>query len=1438
MFARTVKITIATILLSCLAVTISNAEPDTLWTKTFGGTGFEKGYSVQQTGDDGYIIAGYTFSFGAGNADVYLIKTDASGTEQWSQTYGDSLNDYGYSVQITSDDGYIIVGYTSSFGAGNAEVYLIKVDASGTEQWSQTYGEDNIWAEGNSVQQTIDGGYIIAGRTRLSSTEPSDVYLIKTNASGNELWSQTYGGSGEEEGESVQQTSDGGYIIAGRTRSFGPGAQAVYLIKTDSFGTEQWSQTFGGSSYDSGKSVKQTLDGGYIVVGETHPGPQDYDVYVIKTDASGDTLWTKTFGGGETEIGLSIQPTNDYGYIITGFTNSFGAGYADVWLIRMEPDIPPTYGTISGLITDSLDWAPVEGANVMATGGYHDPDGSDETGLYEIFVPPGLGYSVTAYRYGYETKTIPGINIEIGSWNPLDFELNPADPDLVITTLSPDPNPPVSTIEQGGTLWRHYQIIDDSTETPQGGIEIWVDYGEIIPEPSDVDGIVSIGIPSSDVGIGSVGETETFAITHLNGIYIPEGEQIEFDCEVTDRLYSRIWANNMFVNAGVSWVGVEVARGSEVELQECGGIGILGDSLLVKRQGRESGSLSWGVGTPVQVQIGPVQGGASAGLEGGIAVLTEDAYKFDHLIISDLEAVAQYILFADGNFGLLDATLIDLLAYLETWFTGQSTLDNAYRYDKKAIDVLRSAKGNAALGYITSQYDAGIGAAVNVGIEGHSILGYQCPSHVSECRLSGSLTAAANGAAFLNPYSSSIYTSEFTEKLNLGGGSAGVTLGLELATIWNLSPVYWKNYEFVFDWSYITGSIGTEEKTTYIIDGSDVYETLAQIGDLAESLNQILLSGDSTEIGNTTFDQILYNGFIALGELQESSINPPVVEYSTVSGEISEVSSFPLNLGVTITGEKTLSVKVGGGSTFKQHDRKVSERGSWYRGKHLPLEKYDDNPQVPILYPTVVDTILCKVPWYVKAAAYVLTFLSPFMDDSTYALGNGSSIYFSDNAWPQGVDELTVASWGWWGSDPGTLSSEIDERSRQIRARIRDDARSIYGMDYGIGGFYQFEPLGTALLDSVSLTIAYQDSEVVEIDESTLKMYWEDKENHRWSLVGGVVDEANNTVTAEIEELQVFTLAPTLPSGDFSLIPDPPSIPADSMTVCTVISTTIMNNDSTMVEDGTLFTVSSSTGEIITPDADTTETGIQVETVNGIIEFDLIAWSIAYDATVTATSFYGTAEADTVVDFTDDVVPAPPTLINVIDYGEEIDVQWLPNSESDLAGYKIYYDMDASGPPYEGIATIFGQPSPVLVGVDTMRTLTGMFADSTYYVALTAFDISGNESDYSNEMSPSPAGFNPNNTESIIPTEYSLDQNYPNPFNPYTTISFGLPKAGQVELTLYNILGQQVTRLIDGYRNAGYHEVTWDASTLASGIYFYRIEAGDFVSVGKMVLMK
>jgi hypothetical protein len=319
-----------------LLVSTTAAGPgDTLWTRTYGGASLDWGRCVSLTSDGGYIIAGMTWSFGAGREDVYLVKTDSDGDTLWTRTYGGSDHDGGYSVQQTSDGGYIIAGYTESFGAGETDAWLLKTDSSGDTLWTRTYWGWRSEA-GNSVQQTSDGGYIIAGYAERLGVG-ADVGLLKADSSGNTLWTRTYGGSSDDKGYSAQLTSDGGYIIAGDTWSFGAGRSDVYLLKTDSSGDTLWTRTYGGTGSDRGYSVQQTSDGGYIIAGETESfGAGDDDVYLVKSDSKGNTLWTCTYGGRGYDRGRSVQQTSDGGYIIAGYTNSFGAGNTDFWLLKTD----------------------------------------------------------------------------------------------------------------------------------------------------------------------------------------------------------------------------------------------------------------------------------------------------------------------------------------------------------------------------------------------------------------------------------------------------------------------------------------------------------------------------------------------------------------------------------------------------------------------------------------------------------------------------------------------------------------------------------------------------------------------------------------------------------------------------------------------------------------------------------------------------------------------------------------------------------------------------------------------------------------------------------------------------------------------------------------------------------------------------------------------
>lgn len=394
------KIAIGVIALTILfLVSDSGAIPSEQWNKTFGGPENDGAAFIQYTLDGGYLIGGYTLSFESGNTDAWLIKVDINGNMQWNKTFGGPNEDEVYSIQQSSDDGYIMVGrtehsvlnnnlwiisidekgnmlwdnsiggksddwafstystsdggqaiagVTTSFGAGSSDVWLIKIDKDGHEQWNKTFGGTN-WDEGDSVQQTSEGGYILTGITEAETNPPyqiligGDAWLIKTDAGGNQQWSKKFGGRNMDWTISIQQTTDGGYVLTGGTNTYGAGGADIWLIKTDEMGKEQWSRTFGGKGYDFGIYVKQTSDSGYIIVGVTESyGAGDSDVWIIKTDFNGVQQWNKTFGGRSYDGGSDVHQTPDGGYLIAGTTESYGAGGSDVWLIKLSSEVKLT----------------------------------------------------------------------------------------------------------------------------------------------------------------------------------------------------------------------------------------------------------------------------------------------------------------------------------------------------------------------------------------------------------------------------------------------------------------------------------------------------------------------------------------------------------------------------------------------------------------------------------------------------------------------------------------------------------------------------------------------------------------------------------------------------------------------------------------------------------------------------------------------------------------------------------------------------------------------------------------------------------------------------------------------------------------------------------------------------------------------------------------
>ena len=255
--------------------------------ETYGGPKDDAAYSILNSSDGGYVLAGYTKSFGVGGMDAWLVKVDSSGQMVWNKTFGGAGDDVAYSLIQAGTGGFVFAGYSASFGVGGSDVWLVKTDSAGTIEWNQTYGGASQ-DESFSIVQANDGGYLVVGSTNSSGAGQNDFWLVKTDVNGKISWNQTYGGAGEEVARSVVQASDGGYTVTGYRRSLNASAYDIWVVKTDATGVMLWNKTFGGAGHDGAFSILQTSDGGYALAGGTVSSSANRsDVWLVKIDSFG-----------------------------------------------------------------------------------------------------------------------------------------------------------------------------------------------------------------------------------------------------------------------------------------------------------------------------------------------------------------------------------------------------------------------------------------------------------------------------------------------------------------------------------------------------------------------------------------------------------------------------------------------------------------------------------------------------------------------------------------------------------------------------------------------------------------------------------------------------------------------------------------------------------------------------------------------------------------------------------------------------------------------------------------------------------------------------------------------------------------------------------------------------------------------------------------------
>ncbi|WP_426278852.1 T9SS type A sorting domain-containing protein [Chryseobacterium sp. S-02] len=455
-------------------VMTAQTAPVIQWQKTLGGSNWDQGSSVCQTTDGGCIIAGYSPSTDGnvtgnhGDGDYWVVKLNNSGNIQWQKSLGGSGYDYPYSVQQTSEGGYIVAGRTQSndgdvtgyHGSVYSDFWIVKLDPNGNIQWQKSIG-GNSEDVAYSIKQTSDGGYIVAGESSSTDGDAvghlpynnTDLWIVKINNAGDIQWQKSFGGYNSELAFDAKQTSDGGYIVAGATDSNSGDVTLLYgeydywVLKLDSTGNLQWQKTFGGSGTDNAQSVIQTSDGGYMVAGFSRSGNglvHDHygnlytnDAWIIKLDASGNIIWKKSKGGTGNDVANFIKEMPDGGYVFAGYSSSDDGdaagnptGSANFWIVKInnngnviwQKSMGGSLGDFGQSMSQTLD-----GGFVM-TGYSYSNDGDIS-----------LHYGIPTYPDFWVVKLGP----EVLSTNETEFESfslypNPATDKLFVSGLSSD----------------------------------------------------------------------------------------------------------------------------------------------------------------------------------------------------------------------------------------------------------------------------------------------------------------------------------------------------------------------------------------------------------------------------------------------------------------------------------------------------------------------------------------------------------------------------------------------------------------------------------------------------------------------------------------------------------------------------------------------------------------------------------------------------------------------------------------------------------------------------------------------------------------------------------------------------------------------------------------------------------------------------------------
>ncbi len=946
---------------------------------------------------------------------------------------------------------------------------------------------------------------------------------------------------------------------------------------------------------------------------------------------------------------------------------------------------------------------------------------TDSNGRFSIAgVKPGQGYVLTVSAAGFAVQRFPNIDIAVGPNDLGDLFLgNPSNLPAQLRPLVPDVNPNVTTIEEGGTAYRYYQVLATDGRTLVGGVTVGLRRagGTVVPQAGDIssewagaetgkpdgDGLVRLRLPSS--AIGNAGSTATFEV--LLGAAVVQ----TFTATVQSRAYDQVWKHKWSLG-GLPYGAIRFGQSHETRIIRKFGGSDNGIEIVGRERDEEfkvGGKLEYGS------RIGRTGANVAVGIDGGLTVGLGQSFRFspdttdvlDNLLKLDAAFADNLNLVPVGGI-VLEGIRQELLGFVSAdriestdtalKFFGHVNAEAGfglawplsddlaiYANGELAADV---AAEIGAMNHPGRYFDSYIEFSGNVKLEYDAKNTFGTPVFFQP---GGSVKGTVRRDADGHHPRKLILES----KLSVTTDSARTIPGWNENDILDLQPLEKAEYrnQYTLRLPGLNDSLPIAQNAWNSIDQRG-QGTVLKISQPVAWLSSVLGAGEPV-----AYEKSIYSA-------ETTVASSPILE------------SLPV-IEIKLTGEK------GKGAVVR------TEAGLLWKNRRVALEKYPDKPSEH--YPSQ-DIFALERQWLGHAAAPV----SGFVNRAVHAIVQAGEtvIEVGRNGamtilrFGQGVMSSTAQVTTKWyrrftGSGqlvPHAVGKSIS--SQPLGSLPPEEYASNY--IYGVSGVYQFESTNE-FSGSATLEIPYSDEEIAGLNEEDLQIYHLPAGTNRWRLVDGVVNALSNTLTATITNLGTFAIAPPLPSGDLILSVASNTLPADGVATSIITVSNLMLNNGQIATQLWLYTVSASGVEIMDSDVTTNYSGVQLVSTNGALSFTVRAPLGGNSAKVSVASLAGDAAGELAINLVDNAPPLAPSGVTVSAGKSRLFVSWQTNAETDLAGYRVYYRAGIAEPPWNGTAAVEGSPSPVAVA-GTNVTLRGLASDTNYFIALVAVDATGNES--------------------------------------------------------------------------------------------------------------